>query len=63
MGGKVFALCVELVLGHEIHFVFECAALHMRRDAMPAVFQGVHSLRCFVWQVEVRCILSFSVEA
>ena len=33
-----------------MHLVFECAALQMLRDDMPTVFQGVHSMRCFVWQ-------------
>ena len=34
----------------EVHLVFECAALQMLRDDMPTLFQGVHSMRCFVWQ-------------
>ena len=29
--------------------MFECAALQMLRDDMT-LFQGVHSMRCFVWQ-------------
>ena len=28
----------------------EWAALQMLRDDMPTLFQGVHSMRCFVWQ-------------
>ena len=31
--------------------VFECAALQMLRDDTPTLFQGGHSMRCFVWQV------------
>ena len=27
-----------------------CAALQMLRDDMPTLFQGVRSMRCFVWQ-------------
>ena len=33
-----------------MHLVFECAALHMLRGVMPTLFQGVRSMRCFVWQ-------------
>ena len=33
-----------------MHLVFECAALQMLRDDMPTLFQGVRSMRCFVWQ-------------
>ena len=36
--------------GDEAHLVFECAALQMLRDDMPTLFQGVRSMRCFVWQ-------------
>ena len=30
--------------------MFECAALQMLMDDMPTLVQGVHSMRCFVWQ-------------
>ena len=30
--------------------MFECAALQMLRDDMPTLFQGVHGMRCSVWQ-------------
>ena len=33
-----------------MHLVFECAALQMLRNDMPTLFQGVRSMRCFVWQ-------------
>ena len=33
-----------------MHIVFECAALQMLREHMPTLFQGVRSMRCFVWQ-------------
>ena len=33
-----------------MHLVFECAALQMLWDDMPTLFQGVRSMRCFVWQ-------------
>ena len=33
-----------------MHLVFECAALQMLRNDMPNLFQGVRSMRCFVWQ-------------
>ena len=36
--------------GDEAHLVFECAALQLLRDDMPTLFQGVRSMRCFVWQ-------------
>ena len=32
-----------------MHLVFECAALQMLREDMPTLFQGVHSMRFFVW--------------
>ena len=37
--------------------VFECAALQMLRDDTPTLFQGVHSMRCFVWQ-DVMVLMS-----
>ena len=33
-----------------MHLVFECAGLQVLRDDMPALFQGVHSMRCSRWQ-------------
>ena len=33
-----------------MHLVFKCVALPMLRDDMPTLFQGVRSVRCFVWQ-------------
>ena len=36
--------------GDEVHPVFECAALQVLRDDMPPLFEGVHGLRCFMWQ-------------
>ena len=33
-----------------MHLVFESAALQMLKDDMSTLFQGVHSMRCFVWQ-------------
>ena len=41
------ALCVGLAL--DMHLVFECAALQLRGD-LPTLFQGMHTMRCFMWQ-------------
>ena len=32
---------------------FECAALQTVKDDMPTLFQGVHSMRCFMWHDNV----------
>ena len=36
-----------------MHLVFECAALQMLRDDLLTLFQGVRSMRCFVYTTRV----------
>ena len=49
--------------GDEVHLVFECAALRMLRDGMPTLSQGVHSMRCFVWQDNMVLMCKFVRDA
>ena len=49
--------------GDEMHLVFECAALQVLRHDMPTLFQGVHSMRCFVWQDNMVLMSSFVRDA
>ena len=46
-----------------MHHVFECAALQMLRDDMPTLFQGVPSMRCFVWQDNMVLMSRFVSDA
>ena len=43
--------------------MFECAALQMLRDDMPTLFQGVHGMRCFVWQDNIVVMSRFVRDA
>ena len=56
------ALC-KACPGDEMHLVFECAALQMLRDDMPTPFQGVRSMRCFVWQDKMVLMSRFVRDA
>ena len=47
----------------EVHLVFECATLQMLRDDVPTLFQGVLSMRCFVWQDNIVLMSSFVRDA
>ena len=43
--------------------MYGCAALQVLRDDMPTLFQGVHSMRCFVWQDNMVFISRFVRDA
>ena len=36
-----------------MHVLFKSAALQMLRDDKPILFQGVHGMRCFMWQDDI----------
>ena len=40
-----------------MHLVSECAPLQVLRDDMLTIFEGTHTMRCFMWQATMVLIL------
>ena len=46
------------MVGPEDILVLLDFTLQMLRADMPTLFQGVHSMRCFVWQANMLVLMS-----
>ena len=51
------ALMLSVELALDMRCTFCSIVLLVFRDVMPTLFQGVHSMRCFVWQDNMHVVL------